>query len=105
MDWLLPLVLGAAALVYICAPLWAGASDTHRSAAPEGWHTTEQLELDRELGKIDTAEYEELKPQVASVAQSELPSLEALIYGVRRQKRAEIAVETEVLIARARKKK
>ncbi|HEX9996546.1 MAG TPA: hypothetical protein VGB45_05330 [Abditibacterium sp.] len=105
MEWLLPLVLGAAALVYICAPLWAGASETHGVAPPEGWHTSEQLELDRELGKIDTAEYEELKPQVAVIAPREPVSLETLIYGVRRQKRAEIAIETEVLIARARKKK
>ena len=105
MDWLLPLVLGAAALFYICAPLWSGASDEKRIARNENCHTMEQLELDRAMGKIDAAEYDELKPRAAERAPSHLPSLESLIYGVRRQKRAEIAVESEVLIARARRKK
>jgi hypothetical protein len=102
MDWLFSGVIAAAAIVYICFPLWAGASQVRRGARHETWHSVEQLEIDRELGKIDDAEYEELKPRLP--VRTALPPLEALIYGARQQKRAQTAIETEILIARARKK-
>lgn len=106
MDWLLPLLLGGAALAYICQPLWAGATPL-RAARSEGWHSVEQLEMDRELGKIDDAEYEELKPRlpVAAPVAAPLSVLEAIILRTRRQKRLDAALEIEVLIERARKNK
>jgi hypothetical protein len=103
MEWLFPIVLGGAALFYIVSPLWAGTSGNVRKSLPENWHTVEQLDIDRDLGKIDDAEWEELKPEMP--APSPQISLEALIFGARRQKRVNTALESEVLIARARKKK
>ncbi len=108
MEWLLPLVLGTMALFYICQPLLSGASSARRAAKFEGWHSLEQLEIDRELGKIDEAELEELKQRVpveAPAAPRVARSIEALIFGARRQKRLNVALESEVLIARARRKK
>ncbi|PQV65546.1 hypothetical protein B1R32_101288 [Abditibacterium utsteinense] len=108
MEWLLPLVLGAMALFYICQPLLSGASSAQRQTKFEGWHSLEQLEIDRNLGKIDEAEWEELKKRVPVEAPLVAPgarSLESLIFGVRRQKRIHLALESEVLIARARRKK
>lgn len=104
MEITLAVVLGAIALAYICSPLWSGVAATGHAARRQDWHTVEQLELDREMGKIDEAEYEELKPTLP-VATTPLPSLEGLIMGARRQKRAELSIESEVLIARARRKK
>ncbi len=108
MEWFLPLVLGAMALFYICQPLWAGASAARRAVKFEGWHSLEQLEIDRQLGKIDDSEFEELQKRVpveAPKSETASTSLEALIFGARRQKRVHIALESEVLIARARRKK
>jgi hypothetical protein len=105
MEIALTVVLGAIALAYICSPLWSGASASERSARMESWHTAEQLELDREMGKIDQAEYDELKPNVPVEAPAPTFSLEGLIMGARRHKRTELSIETEVMIARARAKK
>lgn len=102
MEWMFAVILGGAALFYIASPLWAGASPSKRAAQGENWHTVEQLEIDRDLGKIDDAEFEELKPELPAPAP--LRSLESLIFGTRRQKRLETSLESEVLIARARKK-
>ena len=107
MNWLLPLVLGALALIYICQPFWGGASSAQRQTRFEGWHSLEQLEIDRQLGKIDDAEFEELKtrvPIVPTVTRGSVNTLETLIFGARRQKRLQISLESEILIARARKR-
>lgn len=104
MEWLFTLVLGALALFYICQPLWAGASAGQKQSRFEGWHSLEQLEIDRQLGKIDDAEFEELKARVPVAAPVEPPFLEALISRVRRQKRANLSLESEILITRARKR-
>lgn len=108
MEWLLPLILGAMALFYICQPLWSGASASQRQTQFEGWHSLEQLEIDRQLGKIDDEEFEELKervPPATPLAQPTAPhGLEALIFGARRQKRLQMSLESEILIARARKR-
>ena len=103
MEWIFPVLLGGAALFYIASPLWAGAAPTQPAARGENWHTLEQLEIDRDLGKSDDEEVEELRPHLP--APSPPASLESLIFGARRQKRLHTALETEVLIARARKKK
>lgn len=103
MEWVFPILLGGAALFYIASPFWAGASQTKRAAPRENWHSVEQLDIDRDLGKIDDAEWEELKPPTP--APSPFPSLESLIFGARRQKRLETSLESEVLIARTRKKR
>lgn len=106
MEWLLPLILGALALFYICQPLWAGASSEQRQSRFEGWHSLEQLEIDRQLGKIDDAEFEELKGRVPAPPPEAVPAaqnaLEALIFRARRHKRSQISLESEILIARAR---
>ncbi len=122
MEWLLPLVIGALALFYICQPLWAGASSSKRQTNFEGWHSLEQLEIDRQLGKIDDAEFEELQKRVPVEAPAPAVnpnllenlisgarggnrfqnSLESLIQSARRQKRAHVSLESEILIARAR---
>jgi hypothetical protein len=108
MEWMLPLVLGALALFYICQPLLSGASQTKRQTNFEGWHSLEQLEIDRQLGKIDDAEFEELQKRVPEPTSVALPGeqnlLERLIFGARRQKRLQVSLESEVLIARARKR-
>jgi hypothetical protein len=105
MEIILAVFLGGLALIYICSPLLSGASETARAGRQETWHSVEQLEIDREMGKIDQAEYEELKPRAPEPEPvATLPSVEELILGVRQQKRADVAIETEVLIARSRKK-
>lgn len=111
MEWLLPVVLGALALVYICQPLWSGAANAPRQTRFEGWHSLEQLEIDHQLGKIDDAELEELKARVSVVAPVAAPVennwgvLEGLIFRARRHKRLQISLESEILIARARQAK
>ena len=110
MEWALPLVLGALTLFYICQPLRSGASAGGRKAQAEGWHSFEQLEIDRDLGKIDEAEFEELQHRVLisvplpAVSSKNPDTLETLILGARRDKRLQIALESEVLIARVRKR-
>lgn len=108
MEWLLPLVLGALALFYVCQPLWAGATASRGTARYEGWHSLEQLEIDRQLGKIDDAEFEELQTRVPVAAPAtervDTNALETLIFGARRQKRLQLSLESEILIARARKR-
>lgn len=107
MEWLLPLVLGSMALFYICQPLFSGASAARRQEKFEGWHSLEQLEIDRQLGKIDDDELEELRKRVPVEAPKSKAgvSVESLIFGARRRKRLNMALESEVLIARARRKK
>jgi hypothetical protein len=107
MEWLLPIVLGGAALAFITQPLWSGMITPLRAARHESWHSVEQLEMDRQLGKIDDAEYEELKPRlpVAAPVAAPISILETIILRTRRQKRLETALEIEVLIERARKNK
>ncbi|RYG70563.1 hypothetical protein EON80_07615 [bacterium] len=104
METALPIFLGLMALAYICSPLWSGAAQMRRAIRHDGWHSLEQLELDRETGKIDQAEYEEIKATLPTVAPT-LPPLEAIIMGARRQKRVETALEAEILVARERAKK
>ncbi len=124
MEILLPLVIGALALFYVCQPLWAGASLERRQTRFEGWHSLEQLEFDRQIGKIDDAEFEELQKRVPVEApapaidanllenlisgargQSRLQNpIENLIFQARRQKRAHNSLESEILIARARQR-
>ena len=105
MNSLLPLVLGLAAVAYITLPLWSGASSAPQKRRAPLVVSREQLELDRELGKIDADEYAELdallpkpQPRVSEGA------IESLIGALRRKRRASRAVEAEVLVARARRK-
>ncbi len=105
MNYLLPLVIGIAALAFITMPLWNGASGAPRLKRGPLLVSREQLELDRELGKIDAAEYDELDallprpaPRVSEGA------IENLIGAFRRKRRVEREVEAEVLVARARRK-
>jgi hypothetical protein len=106
MQLLVPLVLALAALAFILMPLWGGTSPLKSRSKATALFSSDQLELDRELGKIDAAEYDELKPQVAA---NEAPKIvapvEALIAAFRRQKRADAALEIEVMVARARRSK
>ena len=105
MSVLLSIFIGVMALAFITLPLWSGANARELRHAPLVI-SREQLELDRELGKIDAAEYDELNallpvapPRVSSEA------VENLINVFRRRRRLERAVEAEVLVARARRKR
>lgn len=105
MQLLVPLVLALAALAFILLPLWGGATAVGSRRNPTLF-SSDQLELDRELGKIDAAEYEELAPHVAAAeAPKSLVPIEALIGAFRRQRRVDAALEIEVLVARARRSK
>lgn len=110
MEWLLPLVLGALALFYVCQPFWSGVSPAGRKSPSEGWHSLEQLDIDRQLGKIDDDEWEELKhrvpaPVLAPLAPPAIQNgLEDLIFNARRRKRFQLSLESEILIARTRKR-
>ena len=106
MEIVLPIVLGILALAYISQPFWMGASSTKEPQVESQSWSAEQLELDRDLGKIDEREFRELNPDLPVQASStKRVSVEALIGAFRRQKRVELAVEAEVLVARARRKK
>ena len=66
MELLVPLMLALVALAFIFMPLWAGETQLRRRPKAAALFSRDQLELDRELGKIDAAEYDELTPQMAA---------------------------------------
>lgn len=102
MQYLVPVIVGIATLAFILAPFWIRMGGSgHLRSTGESWHSLAQLDLDRELGKIDDAEYEELKNRIQTEA-APVPPLEALIYRFRLQRRLDTALEAEILIARAR---
>lgn len=105
MEIVLPLILGVFALAYISLPFWGGVSSTKEKTEELPTWSAEQLELDRDLGKIDDREFRELNPNVPVSASTKRISVEGLIGAVRRQKRLDLTVETEILVARARRKK
>lgn len=101
---LLPVIVGLTALAFITMPLWSGASGETRLRRAAHVVSREQLELDRELGKIDAAEYDELD----ALLPEEEPKFgeqfaESLISKFRRRHKLELSVEAEVLVARARR--
>ena len=105
LPYLPPLVVGIVALAYITMPLWAGAAGETKVRRAAQVVSREQLELDRELGKIDAAEYDELN----ALLPREEPKFggqfaESLVGKFRRRRKAELSVEAEVLVARARRK-
>lgn len=106
-NFLLPALLGMVALAYIFMPLWAGASE--RNIRSTNYVPgVEELDLDHDLGKIDDAEWTERRAQMISAApqqQPQLTNIERLIWSFRRARRANLALEAEVLIARGRKKR
>ena len=105
MNYLLPFVIGVAALAWITLPLWSGAGTSPQVRRGPLVVSREQLELDRELGKIDAAEYEELDALLPKPAPRVSEGVvESLIGAFRRRRRAELDVEAEVLVARARRK-
>ena len=105
LPFLLPAIVGLAAIAYITMPLWSGTSGETRLRRAAHVVSREQLELDRELGKIDAAEYDELN----ALLPREEPKFgeqfaESLIGKFRRRHKMELSVEAEVLVARARRK-
>ncbi len=106
-NFLLPAILGVAALVYIFLPLWAGASNHAIRARDSVVYGVEELDLDHDLGKIDEDEWKSRRPALLAQARpvTKKMNVEALIRSFRRARRAELAVEAEVLVARVRKKK
>ena len=105
MNFLLPIVIGVAALAYITMPLWSGAGAAPRVRNGALLVSREQLELDRELGKIDAAEYDELDALLPKPApRVSEGAIENLIGKFRRNRRVEREVEAEILVARARRK-
>ncbi len=106
-NFLLPAILGFVALAYIFMPLVAGASERHIRAV-NYVPGVEELDLDHDLGKIDDAEWTERRALMESAAprtQSPLTNVERLIWSFRRARRADLALEAEILIARGRKKR
>ncbi len=102
---LLPIIVGLAALAYVTMPLWSGASGETSLRRAAQVVSREQLELDRELGKIDAAEYDELD----ALLPKEAPkfgeqTVESLVGAFRRRRRLDLSIEAEVLVARARRK-
>ncbi len=101
----LPIIIGVLALAFITMPLWMGsARETKLRRAPLVI-SREQLVLDRELGKIDATEYDELnallpreEPKFGGVM------VESLVGAFRRKRKTDLSVEAEVLVARARRK-
>jgi len=105
METLFPVLIGVAALIYILMPLISGATPHQSKPQHEAVMSNAQIELDQELGKIDVAERAELEAQLPKTVVRETVSVESIIGAFRRQRRVDTALEAEVLIARARKKK
>lgn len=105
MTIFLTAILCCATLVFVFGPLFSR-DETPKIWAHERerWLSVPQLELDRALGKIDDAEFEELK-QRANQESVYLSPLEAAIFTFRWVRRADKSIEAEILVARARKKK
>ncbi len=80
-----------------------GNQNAHRARHQAAFNTLPQLEIDRALGKIDEAEFQELRAQTPDEPRS-MP-VEALIYAWRRTRRLNTALEAEVLISRARRRR
>ena len=105
LPFLLPAIVGVVALAFITMPLWSGNSSETRLRRAAHVVSREQLELDRELGKIDAAEYDELnallpkeEPRFGEAA------IESLVGAFRRRRKLDLSVEAEVLVARARRR-
>lgn len=105
MEFLLPIVLGASALVFITMPFWGGASQLGAKRRAEAVLTSQNLDLDRELGKMDDDEWRELRPLVAQNEIESVGDVESLIGQFRRARRLDLSLESEILVARARKKR
>lgn len=107
LPFLLPALVGIAALVFITMPLWSGASGAAQLRRAPLVVSREQLELDRELGKIDAAEYDELDallpPEEIKEPKFGTAAVESLVGAFRRRRRLELSIEAEVLVARARR--
>ena len=104
LSLLLPIVIGILAVAFITLPFWSGSSRAPQLRRAAHVVSREQLELDHELGKIDEAEYKELdallpraEPTFGSAA------VESLVGAFRRRRQLDLSVETEVLVARARR--
>ena len=103
---ILPIVIGLLALAFVTMPLWTSSLGERKSRDLALVISREQLELDRELGKIDAAEYEELNALLPVVTPKFGGALaESLVGAFRRHRRLDSSIEAEVLVARARRKK
>lgn len=104
MEIFFTVILAIGTLLYVMSPFrFADAGGRRRyQPAAETWNTMPQLELDKELGKIDEQEYEELKQRTRPDLTVRTP-IEAIISGVRAARKLDRSLETEVLIARQRK--
>lgn len=104
MTGFIPWIVALATLAFVLVP-FCSKGETGRSGRvrEESWHSLTQLDTDRAMGKIDDAEYEELKAHVT--APPSIWSLESVIMAARRARRLSLALEAEVLIKRARRGK
>ena len=101
----LPIIIGVLALAFITMPLWMGNASETKLRKSALVISREQLELDRELGKIDAAEYDELNALLpAEEPKFGSQTVESLIGAFRRKRKLNLSVEAEVLVARARRK-
>ena len=101
----LPIIVGIVVLAFVTMPLWMGSSGESRLREAPLVVSREQLELDRELGKIDAAEYDELNA-LLPVEEPKFGSsvVEVLVGAFRRKRKLDLSIEAEVLVARARRK-
>lgn len=101
----LPIIIGALALAFVTMPLWTGGAGELKLRKSALVISREQLELDRELGKIDAAEYDELNA-LLPVEEPKFGGsvVESLVGAFRRTRKLDASVEAEVLVARARRK-
>lgn len=102
---LLPIIVGVLALAFITMPLWMSNTGAVKLRKAPLVVSREQLELDRELGKIDATEYDELN----ALLPREEPKfggsiVESLVGSFRRKRKLDLSVEAEVLVTRARNK-
>ena len=105
LPFLPPVIVGLVALAFITMPLWSGASSETKLRRAAHVVSREQLELDRELGKIDAAEYDELNALLPAEEPKFGESIvESLVGAFRRRRKLNLSVEAEVLVARARRR-
>ena len=101
----LPIIIGVLALAFVTMPLWIKNSGELKLRKSALVISREQLELDRELGKIDAAEYDELNSLLpADEPKFGAQTVESLVGAFRRKRKLDLSVEAEVLVARARHK-
>ncbi len=110
MEILVSSILALVTLAFVLSPvIWPAPASAPLKGQREKWLSLPQLELDRALGKIDEAEFNELEKrttadQAPKNARAAFPDVEAAILSLRRARLVDRSLESEILIQRARSK-